>query len=247
MARTGQALIAELRAELDEPYESNWSDANLLMWINKGIVRLVSASREQRAQWFEVSILSTDSASTIRGETYTPSTQLKPTVGQTIITLPPNCLEVVKLQPTDQDDLDNGCQFVLSRPTSSDFIYATRVSTNTNLIGQSYLYYVYGTRYVKVAPAFAASFNVELRYIAMPDEITFTDSPSTCADWMLDLAVLYAHARALNAIKHNDYASAMQYYVNEEKRMMSLNRPRAVTDPILTESVFDGYDEWTDW
>ncbi len=245
MARSGQDLINEVRADLDEPYEANWSNTNLLMWLNKGIVELVSATRSQREHWFDQVINSTDSQSTIYGESYTPSTALKPTINQSTLTLPPNCIEVVSILPLSQTDLDNGVQFVLSKPSSSEFQYFQRGATPSYV--STYFYYTYGKRTLHVAPAFAATFDIRLQYVGMPDEITLSSSPSTIAEWMLDLAVLYARYRALNAINHPDANSALATYENKEKRMMALNRPRSSGDPVLTESAFDGYDAWDDY
>lgn len=242
MSRTGQDLVNEVRDNLDEPYEQNWSDSKLLSWVNKGIVRLVNATRAQRAHWFDTVILSTDSASTIRGETYTPTTALKPTAGASTITLPPNCIEVVSITPLDQDDLDNGLEFELSRPNAAEFMYAQRLAQADNQ--WTYLYYTRGTRTVQVAPIFGTSFDIRLQYVAMPDDLTASTSPSTVAEWMLDLAVLYAEYRALYAIKHPDFAAARVTYDAEEKKMMGLNRPRESSGPVLVESVLDEFSSW---
>jgi hypothetical protein len=240
--RTGADLVEEVRDDLDEPVAQNWSDTKLLRWINKGIVRLVNATRAQRQHWFDRIILSTDSASTIRGETYTPTTSLLPTAGGSTLTLPPDCLEIVSLRPTSQTDLDNGLQLIQSRPTTSEWLTASRLAQNSDT--GTYLYYTLGTRTLIVAPVFGASFNVRLQYVSMPDEITLVDEPSRVAEWMLDLAVLYAHYRALRAIKHDDYITARQEYVDEEKRLMGLNRPRESEGPVLVESAFDSWDDW---
>jgi hypothetical protein len=245
MARTGQTLVTELRADLDEAYPANWTDPNLLMWLNKGIVELVRACREQRQHWFDKVLLSTDSAQTIAGETYDPTVSLAPTTDGTTLTLPLDCVEVVSITPTDQDDLDNGLQFVLSKPSASEFVYASRLASNSDQ--GTYLYYLRGQRTVHVAPAFGTTFDIKVQYVGMPDEITYSQSPTGVADWLLDLAVMYAHYRALYSIKHQDYITALAMFEKKEKTMMSLARRRESSDPVLTESVFDGYDSYTDW
>lgn len=242
MARTGQDLVDELRADLDEHVagNGNWQDAHLLLWINKGIVRVVADMRAQRERWFDTIMLSTDSASTILGETYTPSTALKPTSGNTTITLPPNCIEVVKILPLSQTDLDNGLQFVQKDLTSIEFIAAQRHASNVNT--RTYYFDSYGTRTLKIAPVLATSFDIALHYVAMPEAITLSTTLTTVPDWMLDAAVLYAHYRALMAIKHDDYQSALTIYAAELRNLIELNRPRESQDVQVIEGVFDSDD-----
>src|SRR5690348_9094940 len=130
MAYTGQDLIDQVRAELDEPSASSnqWTDTNLLAWVNKGLTRVMLKVREQRSHWFDKVMLSTDAASTIKGESYNPTVSLVCTADATTITLPPDCIEVVSILPTDQDLLDRGVSFSYVPFTSPEYNVAQRAN-----------------------------------------------------------------------------------------------------------------------
>lgn len=245
MAKTGQTLIDELRADLDSKVDGTWVDTDLLMWLNKGLVELMSRTRAQREHWYDRVVLSTDSAFTRFGTTYTPSTDLKPTAGATTITLPPDCIEVVKILPIDQDDLDQGLQFIQRKQTSIEFVQAQRCAENAST--RTYYFDSYGLTTLKVAPVFGASFDISLQYVAVPEEITLTDTITRTPDWMLDAAVLYAHFRALQAIKHDDFASAFQIFEQKCASLLQLTRPRESQDPQIVEGVWDCDDVSWAW
>lgn len=243
MPKTGQDLINDVRNDLDEFSPQAWSDTALLEWLNKGLTRVALRVREQREHWLDRIILSTDSPSTIREETYTPSTSLKATVNGTTLTLPPNCIEVVKILPTDTALIDRGIQFISKSQSSIEFNRAQRES-NLSSAG-TYYYDMRGKSTLVVAPYFTETFDISLQYVALPDIITADSTVPTMFDEMLDAVVLYAHARALQAIKHADYTNAYKLFKEELNDLLSLTRPRESSNPLVVEGVFDDYDNNT--
>jgi len=247
MAYTGQDLVDQVRADLDEASAASnqWTDANILTWINKGITRVMLKVREQRSHWFDSVILSTDSSSTIKGETYDPTTSLVCTSGATTLTLPPNCIEVVSILPTDQDLLDRGVCFAHRSLSSPEYTALQRIDSALVIGSWTYLYDVRGKTTLQVAPAFAETFDIRLQYVGLPELMGLTDTLSSMFDELTDAAVQYAVYRALKAVSSTEYQRAFQAYKEELNDLLSLTRPRASSTPQVVEGAWDEYDTFT--
>lgn len=244
MAYTGQDLVAQLRADLDEfsAASGQWRDSDLLTWINKGMTRVMLKIREQRSHWFDRVVTTDDSASTIKGETYTPSTALICTSGASTLTLPPDCIEVVSLMPTDQTLLDRGVSFRYMPFNSPEYVRAQRLSTTYITGTWQYLYDIRSKTTVQVAPAFLETFDVRLQYVGLPEFMSLLDTLPTMFDEMTDAAVLYAAYRALKAVSSTEYQRAFQAYKEELNDLLSLTRPRSSQTPEVVTGAWDDYD-----
>lgn len=245
MAFTGQELLDQLRADLDEYTQQTWRDIDLMTWLNKGITRVMLKIREQRCHWFDRVLLSTDAALTIKGQTYTPTTSLVCTSAASTITLPPDCIEVVSILPTSQTLLDRGVKFVKTDFNSIEFVTAQRMNPPYITGSWSYYYDIRSKTTLQVAPAFMETFDIRLQYVALPELIDTGTTIDTMFDEMMDAAILYAAFRALQAIHHTDYQRAYQAYKEELNDLLSLVRPRSSQTPQVVEGAWDGYDAYS--
>lgn len=88
-------LVTLLRVDLDEPVDTatnQWTDANLIAWLNRGFRQVWQNAREAKENWFVRTLRSTDGEIVIAGQAYNPA-QLAVTAGATELVLPPDFYE----------------------------------------------------------------------------------------------------------------------------------------------------------
>ena len=184
-------------------------------------------------------MLSTDASVTLMGATYNP-TSLQCVSAATTITLPPDCLEVVKILPVSQTLLDRQVQFVPASPTSSEYVNAERAGTIET--ATVYYYHIRGRTILEVATPFTETFEVRLQYAALESPIEATDTIVLLPDWILPAVLMYGQYRALQSIKHPDYLRTLQTFDDTMSKLIQLSKPRFSQTIETVEGVFDRHD-----
>lgn len=241
---TLQDLLDQLRADLDEPTEAVWRDADLTVWLNAGIYRTQSVLKANRDDWQTKRLTSLDGTVTINGANY-DTANLQVVANTTIYTLPPDMLEIRVLQPLNQSDRDAGLSFLPRDFGDPDFQSALRLSSAVTQA--RYMYEIMGLNQLVIMPTPSQTIETELYYISFAGNLALEDSITSVPPFAYSTVKAYAYYRALRSIQHTDTARAYQMFQDEKEELKSYAKPRQSQDPQFAEGVFDEYDQSWLW
>ena len=243
MAKLGYELIANLRVDLDsfDPQTSLWDDSALLMFLNRAANKVASVLRQEAEGYLEKTLTTSDSAQSIYGATYTPSTALALAVGATTVTLPENLVSLKSIQSTSQTQLDNGLSFHITKSDSEDYKLARRVTAPT--VNQSYFCVFEGLTTLRIAPALQQAVNLSITYAAMPERVTATAAVEGIPEYAENALLVYAQYLALWSIKHEDVAVAYQMWQTERKELLEMISTRDATEIEVVMGAFESFDD----
>jgi hypothetical protein len=231
-------LITDIRDDLDEPVEAVWKDTALLSWINSGIVRVGLALRAVREDHLTKRMTSSDSALLINGVSYDP-TSFRIVSGTEIYTLPPDLVEIRRIMPADDADIDDGIRFTHRDMSRPDFDELDRV-TDTSDSRTTYVYDLFGVNSMRVVPEPDRTINLELFYVRYANKYALADSIDILPDYAEEALRAYVVYRAYRAISHTDKNDALQLYREAERAVKSMGRPRQSNDITIVDDFFAG-------
>jgi hypothetical protein len=243
MSRTGDELLTDLRIDIDEYTEANWDNASLYSFLNRAANKVAGVLRLTGQGYLEKIISQSDSAVTIYGVTYTPSTSLALTAGDTELELPEDCVEVREILATSQTLLDRGVQFIPRKSNSTDFSNARRIESSTNRI--SYFYAPIGRNSILIAPPIGETINIKVHYAAMPARVESGVELESIPEYAVDSLLTYAKYLALSKIQHEDRESQYQIWLKEKRDIIEMSQYRQ--DDLITEGVFEDEDWYADY
>ena len=241
MATTPNDLISQVRNELDEAgVEGVWVNAEMVDWVNDGILEVAIKLRSDREEWFTRRIQSTGAAETILGATYTPTSSIDIVDGTDRYTLPADCLEIRSLEVTTQSDKDAGIVFLPRDMTNVEYMAAARQTKSSSR--RIYYYATIGLTTLRIVPMPAATIHIELHYIAAVPIYTQFDSITVLSAWTFRAVKSYMKYRAYDKIAHPDTNSSLQRFQRDLNNVGSYGIIRQSQEPIIVEGFFDGDD-----
>ncbi len=240
MARTAQELIQDLRIDLDEFTESNWSDSSLLRFLERAANKVATVLRFARQGYLETIIDQDTSDFTVYGSTYSPGTELSKAAGAKTLTLPENCVELRAVLPLSQLHRDNGVQFSLSTADAPEYRNARRISaSNAN---RTYWCVLTGLTTLRIAPPLAEATEFEIHYAAMPERLTNDAAIHSIPEYAYEPILAYAQYLALRSIKHEDYPGAFENWKEEKRSAIETASQRTGDEVDIVHGIFDSTD-----
>lgn len=201
---TMQALVDEVRDDLDEPYAAPpdttnfWSQDFIVRQINRGLRQVWQLCRNDKgSEWFVRRLKSSDPVVTIYGAPYNPA-GFRGVQNQTELILPPDLGELLFLEPilntTTQQAADVRFRY---EPGLNG--QAIRELSRTATIGLSEYWGAIvqrheGPRFVFKPPFNDTDVDFEMEYIVKPDNYALTDTFEGLGfdDLLLDAVEAYA-------------------------------------------------------
>ena len=242
MARTGQDLIQDLRVDLNEFVEGNWSDSTLLRYLERAAHKVATVMRFSRQGYLEQVIDNTTADFTVYGATYSPATSLTKVAGNKTITLPENCVELRAVLPVSQDQRDNGVAFVLTTVDSPEYRNARRIQQTS--VNRTYWCVLTNLTTLRIAPPLAEAINFEIQYVAMPQRLTLDTPVDGIPEVAYEAMLAYAQYLALKAIKHEDWVTSYEGWKTEKREAIEALAQRTSDEPDIVAGVFDEVDFW---
>lgn len=241
MALTVEELLTEIRGDLDERgAEGVWRNADLITWINAGIVKVsAKLKRVTREDWLTKYLHSDDSAITIGLETYNPG-NIQITAGVSTYTLPPDLVEIRQWEPKPQAFKDNGYRLIGRDMSNAQFVALSR--EESTITRRAFLYDLYGLNSVRVVPTPAETFHTTMWYSVAPTRLRASDTISIIPVWAYEAVKLYVRYRAFKSVSHPDTAGEIALFNEELSTLGHMATPRQSQDPVIVEGVFDEDD-----
>ena len=242
MARTAQDLITDLRLDLDEFSEANWSDSTLLRFLERAVNKVATVLRFSRTGYLETIIDQDTSDFTVYGATYSPGTELSKAAGAKTLTLPENLVELRAVLPLSQTQRDNGVHFVLTTADAPEYRNARRITSAS--ANRTYWCVITGLTTLRIAPPLGEATEFELHYAAMPERLASETAINSIPEYAYDAILAYAAYLGLKSIKSEDYPAAFENWKEEKRTAVEIASQRTSDEADVVHGVFDDEDFW---
>ena len=236
--RSLSTLRTAVRANLDEATAAFWTNAQLLIYLNRSKNRVWREVRKLKEDFFLIQRTSTDGALTILGESYTASS-FAIVAGTRTYTLPPDFVEMKLIEVTT-----SGYEFVrfqhldLAKPEHR----ALRRLTD-QYAPSVFIFDLIGSVTMTIAPLSNTALDLRLSYIRriadLADDTDVLDVPYELAD------AVEAYATAA-ALKQDRAPEAATWEATGREIVASAigSSARQITDPVFVDAFLGEWEGW---
>jgi hypothetical protein len=202
---TMQALVDEVREDLDEPYAAPpdttnfWSQDYIVRQINRGLRQVWQICRNDKgSEWFVRKLRSNDPVLTIFGQVYNPA-GFRGTDGKTELILPPDLGELLFLEPILNTNTDQAADVRFRYEPGLNGPAIRELSRTTASVGLAEYWGAVvqrheGPRFVFKPPFADTTVDFEMEYVVKPDSYALADTFEGLGfdDLLLDAVEAYA-------------------------------------------------------
>ncbi len=229
--KTVTQLLLDVRTNLDETTAAFFTDARLISYLDQAQHLVWATVKSLKADYFDVTRLSTDGSATILGASYATSS-FAIVAGTTSYTLPPDLAELKSIEVITSGY--ESVQFTHMDRASPPF-QASKASATTNQSPSGFYFDIIGEATLLITPPSDTALDLRLIYTPILDTLT-TGTDVIQTPHPLWLAIVDMATARAQMMDHDPYASVWHAAAEETIRRFMMGHARQTQD---TEAVAD--------